>query len=67
MSLDSPQQRYDADFHRVTADMNRSSAQVVVAEVMRLLSVSSVADFGCGQGVWLASWQVRRSMSELTR
>lgn len=49
--------RYDADFHRVTADMNRYSAKVVVAEVMRLLTVSSVADFGCGQGVWLASWQ----------
>jgi len=51
------QQCYDGDFHRVTADMNKASACAVVHELARLLPISSVADFGCGQGMWLSTWQ----------
>ncbi len=56
MSANSQPSLYGADFHRVTADMNRYSAQRVVSVVTSLLRVSSVADFGCGQGVWLEAW-----------
>lgn len=35
----------------------RRSADVLIGAVMTWLDVKSVADFGCGRGVWLAEWK----------
>ncbi len=52
------QYRYDASFFAYTSASNQASAEAVVA-LLKLWfpHVASVADFGCGQGVWLAAWQ----------
>ena len=50
--------QYDENFMRLTAQ-NRQSATIVVDEVLRHIEVSSVVDFGCAEGAWLAEWRER--------
>jgi SAM-dependent methyltransferase len=47
---------YDAGFYEMLDRTSRESARVVVPVVMELLSPSSILDFGCGRGAWLAEF-----------
>lgn len=49
---------YHAAFMRITSQ-SRHSAEAIVAHVARVLSVRSVADFGCALGTWLSVWHDR--------
>lgn len=52
------QYQYDSSFFAYTSASNQASAERVV-RILRdwFPQVHSVADFGCGQGVWLQAWQ----------
>ena len=50
------QYQYSTTFQAYTTASNEASAQRIVGLVHDWLAVSSVADFGCGQGVWLGAW-----------
>ena len=50
---------YDSQFFEYINAGARRSAQAVIAVVLREFAVSSVADFGCGQGAWMAEWRAR--------
>lgn len=47
---------YDPAFYDVIAQGCRDSADVVVPEIVRLFSPTTVIDFGCGEGHWLAAF-----------
>ena len=47
------QMNYDAVFFQNLEDGAMASAEIVLPVVQRHLSVRSVLDFGCGNGVWL--------------
>lgn len=47
---------YDDAFYDSINAGSRASARVVVPLLQALLPISSVVDFGCGQGAWLAVW-----------
>jgi SAM-dependent methyltransferase len=49
--------RYQPDFYRYLASFAVRSAERVVPRLTCVLPVSSVVDFGCGQGAWLSVWQ----------
>lgn len=49
--------QYDTDFYGYLASFAVRSAERVVLHLTRVLAVSSVVDFGCGQGAWLSVWQ----------
>lgn len=49
--------QYDENFYRDAADEARRSARVVVPLLLEQLSVTSVADVGCGWGPWLAAFR----------
>jgi len=46
--------RYSAKYFDAIKPLARSSAQVIVPMLLKLLSPRSVVDFGCGSGSWLA-------------
>ena len=48
---------YPADFYLYLASFALRSARRIVPQVVGVLPVRSVADFGCGQGAWLSVWQ----------
>lgn len=48
---------YDAHFYRFLASFAVRSAEHIVPLVRDLTPVTSVADFGCGQGAWLSVWR----------
>ena len=48
---------YNEDFYRYTNVGAVSSAKRVIPAIQRYFDVTSLADFGCGQGAWLAVWQ----------
>lgn len=49
---------YDKAFQQYTTASNEASARRIAALVKSWLpQTDSVADLGCGQGVWLAAWQ----------
>jgi SAM-dependent methyltransferase len=48
---------YDADFYRFLASFALRSAERIVPLLTAVLPIGSVADFGCGQGAWLAAWR----------
>lgn len=47
---------YNRTFFDYVEQGARPSAEVVTAQVFRLLRVGSVLDVGCGRGTWLATW-----------
>lgn len=47
---------YSTEFFDEMVETNLSSARVVVPHVMSLLSPRSVADIGCGEGIWLKAF-----------
>ena len=51
------QMNYDAVFFQNLEDGAMASAEIVLPVVQRHLSVRSVLDFGCGNGVWLNVWK----------
>ena len=54
---------YDATFYKYINDGAIRSAELVVKKVLEVLPVTSVIDFGCGQGAWLSVWQRLASAS----
>jgi SAM-dependent methyltransferase len=48
---------YGPAFFAGQSSGSRNSARVVIPEVARLLSPTSVLDVGCGAGTWLAEWR----------
>ena len=50
---------YDSQFFEYINAGARRSAQAVIAVLLREFAVSSVVDFGCGQGAWIAEWRAR--------
>jgi hypothetical protein len=49
--------RYDPVFFEYLREGSRRSAEVVLPLVHELFDIRSVADFGCGEGVWLSVWK----------
>jgi len=49
--------QYDANFYSFLNSFAIRSAAAIVPIVANALPISSVADFGCGQGAWLSVWQ----------
>lgn len=47
---------YDFDWHVRHRNLNEHSSRRVVALVRREISVGSVVDFGCGDGIWLRTF-----------
>ena len=50
---------YDRSFFEYINAGSRRSAQAVLPFLASQFDVNSVADFGAGQGAWLAEWQAR--------
>jgi SAM-dependent methyltransferase len=50
---------YDSHFFEYINTGARRSASAVISVVLRELAVTSVVDFGCGQGAWMAEWRAR--------
>jgi len=49
---------YDAAFYNYINRGSANSAKVILPIIQRFLpGINSVADFGCGQGAWLAVWR----------
>jgi len=48
---------YSDAFYAEQQEGSIASADIVVPDVLRLFNVSSVVDFGCGVGGWLAAFQ----------
>jgi SAM-dependent methyltransferase len=48
---------YDDNFYRFLASFAVRSAEQIVPLLSTELRISSVADFGCGQGAWLSVWR----------
>jgi len=51
--------RYNDAFYDYINQGALSSARAVLDGILRYLDVTSVADFGCGQGAWLSVWKER--------
>lgn len=51
--------QYDKAFFQYTSASNDASAKRVAALLRSWLVIDSVADFGCGAGVWLKTWQAQ--------
>ncbi len=51
------QYQYSTTFQAYTTASNEASALRIVALMQDWLHPASVVDFGCGQGVWLGTWQ----------
>lgn len=47
---------YDSSFYKYINEGATKSAEIILPLITRHLSISSVVDFGCGQGAWLAAW-----------
>ncbi len=47
---------YSTEFFDEMVETNLSSARVVVPHVLELMRPSSVADIGCGEGIWLKAF-----------
>ena len=48
---------YDTAFFSYTDQCAQQSAEIVLRVMKDFFPVASVADFGCGNGSWLAAWQ----------
>ena len=48
---------YGKEFYRYATRASEPSAKIVASLITNLVSVRSVADFGCAHGVWLAAWK----------
>src|SRR5262249_26447296 len=48
--------RYDANFMDLASRANRS-ADLVISHLVQNIEITSVADFGCAGGPWLAAWR----------
>src|SRR5262249_45860805 len=48
--------RYDANFMDLASRANRS-ADLVISHLVQNIEITSVADFGCAGGTWLAGWR----------
>jgi cyclopropane fatty-acyl-phospholipid synthase-like methyltransferase len=48
---------YGEDFYKFLSSFAVRSAEQVVPVVMGAMPVTSIADFGCGQGAWLSVWK----------
>ena len=55
--MESQAESYDASFYDGWRPITASSAEVIAPIILRLTGARSVADFGCGSGVWLAAFQ----------
>ena len=49
--------QYDKTFFDHTAGLSQTSARLVTAAVQDQLSVRSVLDVGCAEGIWLEAWR----------
>lgn len=49
--------KYDANFYRDIRDLSYRSAREVVPLILKLMSVRSVCDVGCGVGTWLRAFR----------
>jgi SAM-dependent methyltransferase len=47
---------YGSDFYRFLSSFALRSARRIIPKLTAVMSVRSVADFGCGQGAWLSAW-----------
>lgn len=54
-----PGHEYDRTFFRYIEVGARRSAEVIVPAVQEMLPIASMADIGCGRGVWVAEWRNR--------
>lgn len=48
---------YNSKFYGFLASFAETSAEQVIPLLKAVLPISSVADFGCGQGAWLSVWR----------
>jgi len=48
---------YDSQFFEYINAGARRSAHAVISVIVREFAVTSVVDFGCGQGAWMAEWR----------
>lgn len=48
---------YDTNYYNNIGSGSARSAEIVIPLVQKLISPSSVADIGCGTGLWLSVWQ----------
>jgi hypothetical protein len=51
--------QYDFEWHLKHRDQNVYSAERVIELLLSMLTVRSVVDFGCGDGVWLRAFEAR--------
>jgi SAM-dependent methyltransferase len=59
MNQISSAENYDLEFYSIIEDGSHRSAKALVPKVLKILpKVKSVVDFGCGNGVWLAEFQL---------
>jgi len=49
--------KYDESFFEIMDQDAQRSARIVLELLQAVFHVKSVADFGCGSGVWLRAWQ----------
>lgn len=48
--------KYDPDFYTYLDSFAHRSASYAIPVLLEQMPISSVADFGCGQGAWLKAW-----------
>jgi SAM-dependent methyltransferase len=48
---------YNSDYYKKIGAGSANSAAAIIPVVQKLVSPKSVADIGCGTGIWLAEWQ----------
>ena len=48
---------YDATFYEYINRGAIRSAEIILGRLLQVLRITSVVDFGCGQGAWLSVWQ----------
>lgn len=48
---------YDATFYKYINRGAIRSAEIMLSRLLQALKITSVVDFGCGQGAWLSVWQ----------
>ena len=59
MTLPIETYRYDNNFYNYLNAGAIRSAEIIISLLLEKLDVTSVADFGCGQGAWLSVWEKR--------
>ena len=47
---------YQGDFYDYSEHLTLTSAEAIVGEVMKIIQLDSLVDFGCGRAVWLKAW-----------